>query len=95
MFGRAVYEEEEFRLEPGDTLLLFSDGMSEAVNPEGEEFGDDRLVESVRAGRAEDPGALLDFLFKTANTFAGTQPQTDDMTALIIRCMAMAAAATT
>jgi sigma-B regulation protein RsbU (phosphoserine phosphatase) len=95
MFGRAVYEEEEFRLEPGDTLLLFSDGMSEAVNPEGEEFGDDRLVESVRAGRAEDPGTLLDSLFKTANTFAGTQPQTDDMTALIIRCMAMAAAATT
>jgi sigma-B regulation protein RsbU (phosphoserine phosphatase) len=95
MFGRAVYQEEEIRLEPGDTLLLFSDGMSEAVNPEGEEFGDERLVEAVRAARTEDPGKLLDLLFSTANTFAGTQPQTDDMTALIIRCMAMAAAATT
>ncbi|HYA17317.1 MAG TPA: SpoIIE family protein phosphatase [Bryobacteraceae bacterium] len=95
LFGKAAYQEETTVLHPGDTLLLFSDGVSEAANPEGEEFGDHRLVEALRESRREDPQKLLDLLFSKAKAFAGTQPQADDMTALIVRCTAMAAAATT
>jgi sigma-B regulation protein RsbU (phosphoserine phosphatase) len=93
MFGKASYLEEEIRLEPGDTLMLFSDGLSEAANPDGDEFGDDRLVEALRSGREEDPSALLDSLFAQAKAFAGKQPQSDDMTGLIVRCVPAAAAA--
>jgi sigma-B regulation protein RsbU (phosphoserine phosphatase) len=93
MFGKAAYQEEETILHPGDTLLLFSDGVSEAVNPEGEEFGDQRLVDAMLESRREEPQALLDILFARAKTFAGKSPQTDDMTALIVRCTAQAAAA--
>jgi sigma-B regulation protein RsbU (phosphoserine phosphatase) len=93
LFGQAAYEEEEILLKPGDTLLLFSDGMSEAANPEGEEFGDDRLIESMCTSFHEKPDAMLDRLFATAREFAGTQPQADDMTALIVRYLAFSAAA--
>jgi len=85
LFGPAVYEEEELALAAGDTLLLFSDGMSEAANPAEEEFGDDRLIGSLCAERHLESDALLDSIFAQVKAFAGTQAQGDDMTALIVR----------
>ncbi len=43
-FQQATFEEEQLQLDPGDTLVVFSDGVSEAMNVEGEEFGEERLV---------------------------------------------------
>src|SRR5580658_932212 len=86
IFPATAFEEEELTLAPGDTLLLFSDGLSEAENSDLEQFGEDRLVESMAGERHREPEALLEFLLANARDFAGSQPQSDDITALIVRC---------
>jgi sigma-B regulation protein RsbU (phosphoserine phosphatase) len=85
IFPAATFEEEELTLAPGDTLLLFSDGLSEAEDSELHQFGEDRLAESMAAERHSEPGILLEFLLTSVRDFAGSQPQSDDITALIIR----------
>ena len=63
-FEEAVYETGEARLEPGDRLVLFTDGVTEACSPRGAEFGDDRLVAAVRQPVTLDPEGMLDRLFR-------------------------------
>jgi phosphoserine phosphatase RsbU/P len=65
---------------------LFSDGLSEAENSDLQEFGEDRLVESMAGERHREPEILLEFLLAKVREFAGSQPQSDDITALIVRC---------
>jgi sigma-B regulation protein RsbU (phosphoserine phosphatase) len=55
LFPDASYRKGEARLAPGDLLVVFSDGVSEAFNEEGEEFGEDRLLDVLR-DRREDGG---------------------------------------
>ena len=56
LFDDAVFEEETQQMAPGDLLVVFSDGITEATNDQGEEFGDDRIIECVsEAGAARDP----------------------------------------
>ena len=50
LFAHASYEQEVVQLEAGDTVVLFSDGVSEALSVSGDEFGDDRIVETVGFG---------------------------------------------
>ena len=52
LFDEATYEQEVVTLHPGDTLVTFSDGVSEASNAEGTEFGDERILECVQRLRA-------------------------------------------
>jgi serine phosphatase RsbU (regulator of sigma subunit) len=85
IFPAATFEEEELMLAPGDTLLLFSDGLSEAEDSDLHQFGEDRLAESMAAERHSEPDVLLEFLLTSVRDFAGSQPQSDDITALIIR----------
>ena len=85
LFAPAVYEEEELRLTSGDTLLLFSDGLSEAEDMAEQEFGEDRLIESFSKERLLEPNSLLDLLLAKVKGFSGARAQTDDITALIIR----------
>jgi serine phosphatase RsbU (regulator of sigma subunit)/pSer/pThr/pTyr-binding forkhead associated (FHA) protein len=92
LFAGSTFEEEELTLAPGDTLLFFSDGLSEAENPELREFGEERLIEAMAGERHREPDHLLEFLLGSVREFAGTQPQSDDITALILRCPLGAAA---
>ncbi len=69
MFERAAYEEEEVTLAPGDTLLVFSDGLSEAANALDEEYGEDRLMASVAADHRLEPDALLELLLSRVRAF--------------------------
>jgi len=59
MFDFASYESQEIALAPGDTIYLYTDGISEATNPGGEEFGDGRLEELVRSQAHRTPPELL------------------------------------
>jgi sigma-B regulation protein RsbU (phosphoserine phosphatase) len=86
LFAGMRYQEEETTLAPGDTLLLFSDGLSEAENADLLEFGDERLIECLSSERHRDARDLLDFVLASARDFAGGHPQNDDVTALIVRC---------
>ena len=86
LFDDATFEEERVRLRPGDTLIVFSDGISEAVNGAGEEFGDVRILDCVSAiPPGTDPRILIDTLFTRVREFAVGEAQSDDMTTLVVR----------
>jgi phosphoserine phosphatase RsbU/P len=84
MFDSAAYTQETVTLEPGDTLVVFSDGISEAQNPAGEEYGDGRLIACLEANRGAAPAAMREALLASARAFAAGAHQSDDMTVLIV-----------
>jgi sigma-B regulation protein RsbU (phosphoserine phosphatase) len=85
LFDTASFEEETLTLEPGDLIVLFSDGVTEAMNAEGEEFTDDRLIACANAHRGESPQQVLDALLADVHTFCAGEPQSDDVTAVLVR----------
>jgi serine phosphatase RsbU (regulator of sigma subunit) len=80
-----MFEQETLHLDPGDVLVVFSDGITEAFNGDGEEFGDDRLVSCVQESRELAPPALLEHLFERVHRFTAGAVQSDDLTALVVR----------
>jgi serine phosphatase RsbU (regulator of sigma subunit)/pSer/pThr/pTyr-binding forkhead associated (FHA) protein len=85
LFPTASYEEETVQLQPGDLLVIFSDGISEALNAAGEEFGDDRILASVTSLPHDNVQAVLEGLVSTVRTFASGTVQSDDMTTVVMR----------
>jgi len=81
-----VYVEVCVPIGPGDSLLIYSDGITEACNPSGEQFGQERLIGAFEAGRAAAlvPFALLDALQQTLKGFTGGAPPLDDQTAIVV-----------
>jgi phosphoserine phosphatase RsbU/P len=79
------YEQGSVRLGPGDVLVAFTDGISEAMNLNDEEWGEDRLIDAVRNCRVLSAQQLLDCIFDAATRYAGTAPQHDDMTLVVVR----------
>jgi sigma-B regulation protein RsbU (phosphoserine phosphatase) len=72
-------------LERDDCLLLYTDGVTEALDANGDEFGFDRMVECVRASAPNGAPAIITRLIDELRTFVGTQPQNDDITLIAIR----------
>jgi phosphoserine phosphatase RsbU/P len=85
LFEHAAFEEETVRLEPGDSIIAFSDGVTEALNPDGEEFGDARLLASIHAQRTASPQALIDGVLRDLHAFCADATQTDDVTIVTVR----------
>ncbi len=81
----APYTEQALALEPGDLLLLYTDGISEAMTHDDEEWGEDRMIESARKVRNETAGEVLNAIFADADKFTAGAPQHDDMTMLILK----------
>ncbi len=81
----AQYVQGSVRLSPGDVLVLFTDGISEAMNLDDEEWGEDRLLQSIQISRGASADELLKHLFEAATRFAGAAPQHDDMTLVVLR----------
>jgi serine phosphatase RsbU (regulator of sigma subunit)/catechol 2,3-dioxygenase-like lactoylglutathione lyase family enzyme len=75
----------ESALFPGDTLVLYTDGVTEAFNDQGEEFGEQRLIESLRRNRGQAPRGLLDAILKDVQQFSPRE-QHDDITLVVARC---------
>lgn len=74
----------ECGLEPGDLMLIVSDGVTEATNPEGLEFGEEGLVASITSRQHLAPEELIDGLFKDLQAFASS-PFHDDVTVVAAR----------
>jgi sigma-B regulation protein RsbU (phosphoserine phosphatase) len=72
------------KLEPGELVFLYTDGIVEAASPEGEQFGLERTLGIVRAHQREAPDAILDALFHAVGDFSG-HPLQDDLTAVILK----------
>jgi sigma-B regulation protein RsbU (phosphoserine phosphatase) len=85
MQTRSPYEQATVRLEPGDTLCLYTDGVSEAMNPAGEEWGEKRIEEMLLASGGKSVGDLKEAFVAAVTEFAGTAGQSDDITLLFLR----------
>ena len=86
LFEEATYEQEVVTLSPGDTLVTFSDGVTEASNGDGIEFGDERILERVQASpSAIEPGELVAQVIAAVREFTVGEPQGDDITVLVVR----------
>src|SRR5438874_1598348 len=72
-------------LERDDCLVLYTDGVTEALNGEGEEFGVDRMAQSVRASATGGAPAIVKRVIEDVRNFAGSHPQNDDITLIAIR----------
>jgi len=83
----ATYQQSTFTLQPGDILLAFTDGISEAMTYEEEEWGEDRLIECLAQCPDMPAAALVKCLVEAADTFAAGAPQHDDMTLLVLKML--------
>lgn len=81
------YEQRELRLEPGQSLVMYSDGVTEATNAAGEEFGDERLAEAVRAASGLPAGDFVARLRQAIEEFAAGSAPPDDLTLVVARWM--------
>ncbi len=81
----AQTESASLKLEPGDILALISDGVYEYNNPEGEEFGEERVADVFKAWHHLPMSGLSSQLLKAVKTFAETVPQADDITMVLVR----------
>jgi sigma-B regulation protein RsbU (phosphoserine phosphatase) len=75
---------EEIRLLPGDALFLFSDGIPEALDAAGEEFGNARLASALEARRGGSAAQLLGGVLEATAAFAAGADQSDDITCLAL-----------
>ena len=85
LFEHATFEEETIRVAPGDILVIFSDGVTEALSLSGEEYGEDRLLECATRFREKSVPDLLDAILASVRQFTIGAVQSDDVTALVLR----------
>jgi len=72
-------------LEPGDCILLYTDGITEALDSEGNEFGLERTIAAVRSSAKQGAQAMVTGLIDDLRNFVGSTPQNDDITLIVIR----------
>ena len=78
------YSDRAFRLSPGDTLLVYTDGVPEAKDAEGRMYGMSRMTDALNGARGGDAAGLLGELLADVRTFVGKSPQFDDITLLAV-----------
>ena len=79
------YGQAEITLAPGDVVVLYTDGFSEAMNSSLEEWGEKRLMAAIREAVGLPAREMIAQIMQAASTFAGGAPQSDDMTLVILR----------
>ena len=72
-------------MESGDELILFTDGVKEAMNTEHDEYGDDRIINSVRNAVQQDFNNQIHLLLNDMGMFTENSEQNDDITIVIIK----------
>lgn len=85
LFETAAFDTGRADVAPGDVLVIFSDGVTEAENAEGEEFGDDRLEACLASARTQPAADVLDAVQRAVREFSGTAPARDDVTVMAVR----------
>ena len=79
-----VMQDEELNLMPGDILLLHTDGVNEATNQHGEEFGLERLYQTLTEAAPEGASAVIHSIRDAVDNFAGNVSQNDDITLVAV-----------
>ena len=81
----AVYFEQCEQLQAGDMLVLYSDGVTEANNPDYDEYGEERLIEVLKQHRTEPAADIVEAVTKSLAEFTSGAPQADDITLAVAR----------
>jgi serine phosphatase RsbU (regulator of sigma subunit) len=84
VFEDATFPADTLQLSPGDSLVVYSDGVTEAAAPDGEEFGLDRLVAAASAHSASRPAALVESVMAAVRAFSDTAASVDDATIAVL-----------
>jgi serine phosphatase RsbU (regulator of sigma subunit) len=84
LFDEPEFPEETVTMEPGDRIVLYSDGVTEALNERGDEYGDAGLLESIARHQGISTRALLDAVLDDIRTFCGQAAQRDDITVVVM-----------
>jgi serine phosphatase RsbU (regulator of sigma subunit) len=79
------FQEETIALNPGDVMLIYSDGITEAVNAGSEDFGEHRLIALVQQNLPLPAGELIEKIIAAVKAFAGNVPQRDDITLVVVK----------
>jgi sigma-B regulation protein RsbU (phosphoserine phosphatase) len=79
------YEERSLVLEPGDLLIGYTDGISEAMTADDEEWGEDRMLEAAPRRPAASASEVIETIFRVADEFTAGAEQHDDMTLLVMK----------
>ena len=82
---RETLQEQELMLMPGDWLVFYTDGFTEAMNVQNEEFGEERLVDILRINRNKSAAEFLSDLQNRVREFVEAENQYDDMTIVAIK----------
>ena len=78
------YQQNTITVAPGESLILYTDGVTEAMNADEEEFGVERLQQIFQDSYPQDPGVITRLIFDAVDEFAGDTPQSDDVTCLTL-----------
>jgi serine phosphatase RsbU (regulator of sigma subunit) len=84
-FEHAPYEDETEQMQPGDVLIVYSDGVTEALDIEGQEFGEERLITILKDRHAEHATSILEGIVEGVRAFARGAAQYDDVTAMVVK----------
>jgi len=80
-----TYEEYEITLEPGDVIFQYTDGVTEATNPDNQLFGTDRMLDALNTDKEADPAQLLNNVSSSIDSFVREAEQFDDITMLCLK----------
>jgi phosphoserine phosphatase RsbU/P len=85
LFPECTYQEGKITLYPGDIFIGFTDGITEAMTRKDDEFGETRLIHSVRQCATLSTAGMISSIFRDVDAFTAGAPQHDDMTLVIVR----------
>jgi sigma-B regulation protein RsbU (phosphoserine phosphatase) len=80
-----TYTTKKVRLEKGDTVFLYTDGVTEAMNSNGELFSEKRLMDTLDMNRGRSPQETITAVSEAITSFTGDAPQSDDITMLALK----------
>lgn len=79
------YENESITLEPGDALIMYTDGVTEAFNEEKQQFTEENLEKTLSSVPGAGSQEIIEAIMEDVKEFAGNEPQSDDITVLTIK----------
>ncbi len=85
IFEDAKYREESLFLDKGDVVCIYTDGITESLNSEGEQFGTERLVEAVKGLINQRADSIIESVLEQVNTFTNGSQAEDDITMMVIK----------
>jgi len=84
-FAGSQYQISRIKINKGDVLVIYTDGLTEAFNENGEEYGEKRLIKTVRDARSKSAQFICGHMIKNIRHYAVDSTETDDMTVVVIK----------